>query len=905
MPPAAAEHPETMQGSQAATGGAGKGAAGSLPVRDGAQQRRRRAPAATLPELRSRAAFRACDRLMEQGAGSEAQLWTVARVMCGEEYEQARGRFLAAEERAIAGKCGNPLCSRPPRGQQDGGSGRHRSSTSQAVLGQDSADDMPLYCGADCEAAVRRFAARLGSGALALERFTAMYQLVRQGQQQRQQEQQAAAAALPDAQAAPSPPAAETTAAAAAEAAPGASAGGLGSIWGSADLVPRLEVEQVHKVKHIGSSAGQFGDFSRKPKPRATAADGVAPPPKPKGVLKKQSQFAAGTAKVPIMLAEVKEREPSIVAAETARGLQPGRGGSSKAAAAVEGYVPRAGSTPRQRQRRVRFTDDTEASEAAAKGERKENAKEGGRQTAAAGGAGSPANATAADSASANGGSGSGSNAGCSDADSASQPPAAAAGGASSSAAGSAALPASGGSSPGPQTQASPGSVLVFEVEQNAKSTLGQGSKGLAAQFGRLYVADAAQLPAAVAPPQPQPRAAAAAAGPSPPRPLPNHNTSSTSIDIQQRGLGNSSGGASAAVPREWREVPQFYAHSPVGSSSSLAGSFASPGSSSGNLAAMAAASPPQAHMPRRRLSSPPPGLPRAPSSRLSSQPAQQQQQPPSTPDRDQPRGREASLDGSSSLQAGQAPEQEQAAPTAQQAGLTKRQAEQLQHAFPQLSAALPPELQAALASDSETDSEAADSEGWMESEEEAGARWGCGAALALGWVLCSSDEAESPGARSGFRLQLSFFGTFFTHLEAWVTSSTAELLASGPDAELALPPPTSPEVLAALSRCLSAALPPVCAGLQAAAARGQVERSLDELLRTLRLVGPLPAFKASQWQVVAVLFLKALSLERCPALREAFETRDGITRLNRLLASLSFTSEEFYAILELLCPVE
>lgn len=292
-------------------------------------------------------------RLMEQGAGSEAQLWTVARVMCGEEYEQARGRFLvpqpwprasllsnlaapippplpaaqtfglprpmhppaprqprmqAAEERAIAGKCGNPLCSRPPRGQQDGGSGRHRSSTSQAVLGQDSADDMPLYCGADCEAAVRRFAARLGSGALALERFTAMYQLVRQGQQQRQQEQQAAAAALPDAQAAPSPPAAETTAAAAAEAAPGASAGGLGSIWGSADLVPRLEVEQVHKVKHIGSSAGQFGDFSRKPKPRATAADGVAPPPKPKGVLKKQSQFAAGTAKVPIMLAEVKVR---------------------------------------------------------------------------------------------------------------------------------------------------------------------------------------------------------------------------------------------------------------------------------------------------------------------------------------------------------------------------------------------------------------------------------------------------------------------------------------------------------------------------------------------------------------------------------------------------------------------
>lgn len=60
-----------------------------------------------------------------------------------------------------------------------------------------------------------------------------------------------------------------------------------------------------------------------------------------------------------------------------------------------------------------------------------------------------------------------------------------------------------------------------------------------------------------------------------------------------------------------------------------------------------------------------------------------------------------------------------------------------------------------------------------------------------------------------------------------------------------------------------------------------------------------------SQWQVVAVLLLKALSLERCPALREAFETREGIGRLNQLLARLSFTSEEFYAALELLCPVD
>lgn len=61
---------------------------------------------------------------------------------------------------------------------------------------------------------------------------------------------------------------------------------------------------------------------------------------------------------------------------------------------------------------------------------------------------------------------------------------------------------------------------------------------------------------------------------------------------------------------------------------------------------------------------------------------------------------------------------------------------------------------------------------------------------------------------------------------------------------ELVLPPPPSPEVLATLARFLAAALPPVLSSLQAAAPRGEVERSLDELLRTLRLVGPLPAFK-------------------------------------------------------------
>jgi hypothetical protein len=73
-----------------------------------------------------------------------------------------------------------------------------------------------------------------------------------------------------------------------------------------------------------------------------------------------------------------------------------------------------------------------------------------------------------------------------------------------------------------------------------------------------------------------------------------------------------------------------------------------------------------------------------------------------------------------------------------------------------------------------------------------------------------------------------------------------------------------------------------------------------DVCLTQQRLV----LLQATQWQLVAIILLKALSLERAPALREAFETREGIHRLNKALAGLSFTVEEFCAVLELLCPV-
>jgi hypothetical protein len=196
----------------------------------------------------------------------------------------------------------------------------------------DDAEEQPLYCGGACAAAVQRFAARLGNGALALDRFTAMYDLVQQQKAQQRQQQAAGMQQSPGQQPPSGWPArqqqhgANGGAATAAPAGPGTAAGappsavaGMGPARGGSDsdpggigssveLAPRLAVEQV-EVKHIASSAGQFGDFSRKPAPRRAAAEGgEAATVAPRGVLKKQSRFAAGTPKVPIMLAEVKVR---------------------------------------------------------------------------------------------------------------------------------------------------------------------------------------------------------------------------------------------------------------------------------------------------------------------------------------------------------------------------------------------------------------------------------------------------------------------------------------------------------------------------------------------------------------------------------------------------------------------
>ena len=56
-----------------------------------------------------------------------------------------------------------------------------------------------------------------------------------------------------------------------------------------------------------------------------------------------------------------------------------------------------------------------------------------------------------------------------------------------------------------------------------------------------------------------------------------------------------------------------------------------------------------------------------------------------------------------------------------------------------------------------------------------------------------------------------------------------------------------------------------------------------------------------TQWQVVVLVLMKALSLHRIPALQEALESRHCLAALDKLLKSQEFSTEMFDALLEVL----
>ena len=56
-----------------------------------------------------------------------------------------------------------------------------------------------------------------------------------------------------------------------------------------------------------------------------------------------------------------------------------------------------------------------------------------------------------------------------------------------------------------------------------------------------------------------------------------------------------------------------------------------------------------------------------------------------------------------------------------------------------------------------------------------------------------------------------------------------------------------------------------------------------------------------AQWQILVLLLLKGLSLEKLPTLQPAFESREGVAAVQGTLAQLGTHLEEFHALMDIL----
>ncbi|KAK9820849.1 hypothetical protein WJX81_008335 [Elliptochloris bilobata] len=166
--------------------GIGSAPAGEHECRKSSQAAAGKKLPAPLSDQRARAVFTVMERLLEPGPASAAELEALAQPMSGEELLQV------AEERMLAGRCGEACCGNAMR--QPAGRGIRLDAGQQRL----ARDGDVLFCSAQCELRARRLAARLGTPEAALLRFM--------DARERLQRSQAASGVTPTVQAARAEP---------------------------------------------------------------------------------------------------------------------------------------------------------------------------------------------------------------------------------------------------------------------------------------------------------------------------------------------------------------------------------------------------------------------------------------------------------------------------------------------------------------------------------------------------------------------------------------------------------------------------------------------------------------------------------------------------------------------------
>ncbi|KAJ4842332.1 hypothetical protein Tsubulata_034922 [Turnera subulata] len=168
-----------------------------------------------------------------------------------------------------------------------------------------------------------------------------------------------------------------------------------------------------------------------------------------------------------------------------------------------------------------------------------------------------------------------------------------------------------------------------------------------------------------------------------------------------------------------------------------------------------------------------------------------------------------------------------------------------------------------------------------------------------------------------GFSLTLSPFATMWMALFAWVTSSSLAYIYGRDESshedylevngreypqKIVLRDGRSNEIKQTVAICLSRAFPGLVADLRLGTPISMLERGAACLLDTMSFIDAVPAFRAKQWQVIALLFLEALSISRLPALLSYMANRQMVLR--KVLDGAHITVEEYETMKDLLIPL-
>ncbi|KAK7282529.1 hypothetical protein RIF29_11386 [Crotalaria pallida] len=179
------------------------------------------------------------------------------------------------------------------------------------------------------------------------------------------------------------------------------------------------------------------------------------------------------------------------------------------------------------------------------------------------------------------------------------------------------------------------------------------------------------------------------------------------------------------------------------------------------------------------------------------------------------------------------------------------------------------------------------------------------------------SDDSWYDPPPEGFSLTLSPFATMWNALFSWISSSSLAYLYGRDESfheeylsingreyprKIVLTDGRSSEIKQTLASCLARALPSLVVELRLPIPISTLEQAVVRLLDTMSFVDPIPAFRTRQWQLVALLFIDALSVCRIPALISYMTDRRAL--FHKVLNGTQLGLEEYEVLKDHIVPL-